>query len=153
MSERNINPNSLANLNPQARAMGKVRRNTTLLPETITWLERIGGNVSQGIEDLVAAAKAGQLRSVTDDSPQPDEVARLKEALEVEHQAALAREEEFQQLKTELTRCQQLLDDSGQAGDLPPAADILNQLRKRPRRSAVTLRDVEAILEIIDSLS
>jgi hypothetical protein len=101
----------------------------------------------------VTAAKAGELKPVTDDSHPPDEVARLKEALEVEHQAALAREEEFQQLKAELTRCQQWLDERALAKDLPSAADILNQLRKRSRRSPVTLRDVEAILEIIDSLS
>ena len=62
--KRQINPNSLANLNPKARFKGKVRRNTTLLEETITELERIGGNVSQGIEDLVAAAKAGKLKPV-----------------------------------------------------------------------------------------
>jgi hypothetical protein len=62
--KRQLNPNSLANLNPKARYKGKVRRNTTLLEETISWLERIGGNVSQGIEDLVAAAKAGNLKPV-----------------------------------------------------------------------------------------
>jgi hypothetical protein len=61
---RKTNPNSLANLNPKARYKGKVRRNTSLLEETIGWLERIGGNVSQGIEDLVAAAKAGELKPV-----------------------------------------------------------------------------------------
>jgi hypothetical protein len=73
--KRQLNPNSLANLNPKARYKGKVRRNTTLLEETITWLERIGGNVSQGIEDLVAAAKAGKLKPVDAEispCPQPE---------------------------------------------------------------------------------
>jgi hypothetical protein len=73
--KRQLNPNSLANLNPKARYKGKVRRNTTLREETITWLERIGGNVSQGIEDLVAAAKAGKLKPVDAEifpCPQPE---------------------------------------------------------------------------------
>jgi hypothetical protein len=75
--KRQLNPNSLANLDPKARYKGKVRRNTTLLKETITWLERIGGNVSQGIEDLVAAAKAGKLKPVDAEiSPCPQSEAQ-----------------------------------------------------------------------------
>jgi hypothetical protein len=73
--KRQVSPNSLANLNPKARFKGKVRRNTTLLEETITWLERIGGNVSQGIEDLVTAAKAGKFKPVDAEispCPQPE---------------------------------------------------------------------------------
>jgi hypothetical protein len=73
--KRQLNPNSLANLDPKARYKGKVRRNTTLLKETITWLERIGGNVSQGIEDLVAAAKARKFKLVDAEissCPQPE---------------------------------------------------------------------------------
>jgi len=61
--KRCISPNSLANLNPKARFKGKVRRNTTLMEETISWLEGFGGNVSQGIEDLVAAAKSSTLNT------------------------------------------------------------------------------------------
>lgn len=56
-----INPKSLANLNPKARFMGKVRFNTTLRPETITWLQS-GGNASQRIEDLVEAARGKKLK-------------------------------------------------------------------------------------------
>jgi hypothetical protein len=56
-----INPKSLENLNPKARYMGKQRFNTTLQPKTIAWLQS-GGNASQRIEDLVNAAKAGELK-------------------------------------------------------------------------------------------
>ncbi len=73
--KRQLHPNSLANLNPKARDKGKVRRNTTLLKETITWLEHLGGNVSQGIEDLVAAAKARKFKLVDAEispCPQPE---------------------------------------------------------------------------------
>lgn len=56
-----VNPKSIANLNPKARYMGKVRFNTTLRPETITWLQS-GGNASQRIEDLVTAAKNKDLK-------------------------------------------------------------------------------------------
>lgn len=56
-----VNPKSLANLNPKARYMGKVRFNTTLRPETITWLSQ-GGNASQRIEELVTAAQNKELK-------------------------------------------------------------------------------------------
>ena len=57
--ERRINERSLENLKLGAasRRQGKVRRNTTLLPETIEWLEE-QGNVSEMIDQLVAAAKS-----------------------------------------------------------------------------------------------
>lgn len=58
--ERQINPRSLENLKlgAEARRKGKIRRNTTLLPETIEWLEE-RGNVSEMIDQLVASAKNG----------------------------------------------------------------------------------------------
>lgn len=62
--ERRINPRSLENLKlgAEARYQGKVRRNTTLLPETIEWLEG-RGNVSEMIDQLVAAAKSASLKA------------------------------------------------------------------------------------------
>lgn len=63
--ERRINPRSLENLKlgAEARKQGKVRRNTTLLPETIEWLEK-RGNVSEMIDQLVASVKSASLKGV-----------------------------------------------------------------------------------------
>jgi len=61
--ERQINPRSLENLKlgAKARDKGKIRRNTTLLPETIEWLDS-RGNASGLIDQLVKAAKSGELK-------------------------------------------------------------------------------------------
>jgi predicted nucleic acid-binding Zn-ribbon protein len=55
---KKVNSKSLANLNPRNRYQGKERFNTTLLPETICWLQQ-SGNASQKIEELVLEAKSG----------------------------------------------------------------------------------------------
>lgn len=61
--EREINPRSLENLKlgAIARNKNKIRRNTTLLPETIQWLDS-RGNASDLIDKLVEAAKSGKLK-------------------------------------------------------------------------------------------
>ena len=50
------NPNSLANLNPKARYLGKVRCNLSLLPDTLEWLKK-SGNASRKIDEMVAIAQ------------------------------------------------------------------------------------------------
>jgi len=59
---RRISERSLENLKlgAPARYQGKIRRNTTLLPETIAWLDAYG-NASFLIDELVACAKKGKL--------------------------------------------------------------------------------------------
>lgn len=66
-----VSERSLENLKlgAQTRYQGKVRRNTTLLPETIQWLEGTG-NVSKGIDTLVDAARKGQLKFSSDNAHQ-----------------------------------------------------------------------------------
>ncbi|MUL39323.1 hypothetical protein [Gloeocapsopsis dulcis] len=61
--ERQINPRSLENLKlgAKARDKGKIRRNTTLLPATIAWLDK-RGNASDLIDQLVKAAQRGELK-------------------------------------------------------------------------------------------
>lgn len=49
-------------LGAQARYQGKERHNYTILPETHEWLEK-SGNASSRIDELVAAAKNGELKS------------------------------------------------------------------------------------------
>lgn len=62
--ERRINDRSLENLKlgAQARYQGKIRQNFTVLPETLEWLKK-GGNASARIDQLVEAAKSGNLKS------------------------------------------------------------------------------------------
>lgn len=87
--EREINPRSLENLKlgAIARNKNKIRRNTTLLPETITWLEACG-NVSDTIDALVADMRDGKLTSI-DEQPKlhsnntHNKIAKEVEALRV----------------------------------------------------------------------
>ena len=62
--ERRVSDRSLENLKlgAQARYQGKVRQNFTILPETLEWL-KCSGNASRMIDDLVDAAKNGELKS------------------------------------------------------------------------------------------
>lgn len=62
--ERRINERSLENLKlgAQARYQGKIRQNVSILPETLEWL-KCSGNASGMIDDLVAAARNGGLKS------------------------------------------------------------------------------------------
>lgn len=76
--QRQMNERSLENLKlgAQARSQGKIRRNTTLLPETIAWLEGQGG-VSQTIERLVADIKNGQSNNTHNQIRQPEHQVKL----------------------------------------------------------------------------
>lgn len=62
--ERKISERSLENLKlgAEARRQGKERHNYTILPETHEWLGK-GGNASQRLDELVKAAKSGELKS------------------------------------------------------------------------------------------
>ena len=86
--ERILDERSLENLKlgPIFRDQGKQRFNTTLRPETITWLKR-GGNASQRIEDLVDAARSGYLQGFQVDKT--TELEKLKtQVAELEAQVA-----------------------------------------------------------------
>ncbi len=60
---RKISERSLENLKlgAKARDQDKIRHNFTIKPETIEWLKK-GGNASGRIDELVAAAKSGELK-------------------------------------------------------------------------------------------
>lgn len=62
--ERRINERSLENLKlgAVARRQGKERHNYTILPETHQWLEH-SGNASRRLDELVASAKRGEIKS------------------------------------------------------------------------------------------
>jgi hypothetical protein len=51
------------------------------------------------------------------------------------------------QLETKLAELKQ---KSAAASDLPEAADLLNQLKTKRKKSTATLADIEAILEMIE---
>lgn len=63
--ERRISEHSLENLKlgAESRYQGKERHNFTVLPETVEWLKK-GGNASRRIDELVAAAKSGDLKPI-----------------------------------------------------------------------------------------
>lgn len=67
--KRQINPRSLENLRlgAETRKRDKVRRNCTLLPQTIQWLENTG-NASEAIDVLVASARNGSLKFSSDNA-------------------------------------------------------------------------------------
>lgn len=97
--ERKINPRSLENLKlgAIARNQGKLRRNTTLLPETIEWLEA-QGNVSEAIDTLVAAAKKGEAKS-----------EYTHERTQAEQQVSNDADEQMEALKAEIEQLRSLL--------------------------------------------
>ena len=115
---RQMNERSLENLKlgAQARSQGKIRRNTTLLPETIAWLEG-QGNLSAAIEQLVASARNGQAdnthnriaqeakpsSSNTHNQISQEDQADLKAKLE-------AREQEISQLRAQLAETKEELE-------------------------------------------
>ena len=89
--ERRINERSLENLKlgAQARYQGKIRQNVSILPETLEWL-KCSGNASGMIDDLVAAARNGGLKSnhthdqIEVENQQSDGVYEQIEALKIE---------------------------------------------------------------------
>lgn len=92
-----MNERSLLNLKlgAQVRYQGKVRHNVSLLPETMEWLKK-GGNASQRIDELVAAAKSGELKPIhTHD--RKDENNLLSESVY----------KQIEQLKTEVEQLRQ----------------------------------------------
>lgn len=98
--ERQMNERSLENLKlgAQARYQGKLRQNFSILPETLEWLKK-GGNASSRIDELVAAAKSGQLKS--------DYTQSRKEE---SYQNSDVVYKQIDELKTELKRLQQERD-------------------------------------------
>jgi septal ring factor EnvC (AmiA/AmiB activator) len=66
---------------------------------------------------------------------------------EVEAQLA-DRGEQIRQLLSELTDLKQ--KSATASKDLPEAADLLNQLKTRRKKSTASLADIEAILEMIE---
>lgn len=57
------------------------------------------------------------------------------------------RDKELEQLRSELSDLKQ---KSAPASELPEAADLLNKLKAKRKKSPVTLADIEAILGMIE---
>jgi chromosome segregation ATPase len=71
---------------------------------------------------------------------------REKEAADLRRNLS-DRDKELEQLRSELSDLKQKSATAGK--DLPEAADLLNQLKAKRKKSTATLADVEKILEII----
>lgn len=99
--ERRINERSLENLKlgAEARRQGKERHNYTILPETHAWLEH-SGNASRQLDELVASAKRGELKS-----------DYTHERIQTEQQVSNSVYKEAEALKVELERLRSLVAD------------------------------------------
>ena len=80
-----INSRSLEKsaLGASSHAQGKTRLNVTVLPSTSTWLKQ-QGNASKLIDELVAAAIAGNLKPADNPSQKLAELIRKNEELKAQ---------------------------------------------------------------------
>ena len=124
---RQMNERSLENLKlgAQARSQGKIRRNTTLLPETIAWLEG-QGNLSAAIDQLVASARNGQsdnTHSRIEQEAKPSSSNthnQIRQEDQTELKAKLeAREQEISQLRAQLAETKEELEVARNEIQLP----------------------------------
>lgn len=114
--DRRISERSLENLKlgAEARYQGKERHNFTVLPETLEWLKK-GGNASRRIDELVAAAKSGELKSsYTHDRNHEQQLTSeyvYKQIETLQAELATAREQ-LRQLEQERDHLQSQLEQS-----------------------------------------
>lgn len=101
--KRQINPRSLENLKlgAEARNRDKIRRNTTLLPETVQWLEE-HGNASFMIDTLVASAKSGALKLNSNDAHEQNISSNARDSII---------ESDAQELRLRLEKVEKLAED------------------------------------------
>jgi len=85
------------------------------------------------------------------------EISKLRSQLEQERasreevQAQLTdREKQIEELRSEVSDLKQKSAAAGK--DLPEAADLLNQLKSKRKKSTTTLADIEKILEILEEI-
>lgn len=115
--ERRVSDRSLENLKlgAAARYQGKVRQNVTILPDSLEWLKK-GGNVSGRIDELVAAAKSGELKSIHTHDRKNEErlssesvykqIDELKTEIELLRSERVSLQQDCERLTTELAACQ-----------------------------------------------
>jgi len=99
MAKRQVSDKSLANLALGRKGQGKLRRNYTLLPETIDWLDR-SGNASRRLDELVARVKSKDLVPALSD---PNE--KLVEINEVLEDQVKGLRKQIAELHEDLERC------------------------------------------------
>ncbi len=90
-------------------------------------------------KDKLAVAQAKNQRLHNDLNSLQAQVAELRLQLQKER----APREEIE------TKLSNLKQKSATASELPEAADLLNQLKTRPKKFTASLADIEAILEMI----
>ena len=80
-----------------------------------------------------------------------EEIAELRRRLEASDAIIRNRNQEIAALQSQLSDLQ---ENSASAGeDFPDAADLLNQLLGKRKKSKADLADVKAILELIEGIS
>lgn len=141
---RRIHEHSLENLKlgAQARYQGKVRRNTSLLPATIAWLDA-HGNASHLIDVLVASAKNGELKLTSDNTH--NQIAETDSGNA--HSQML--EAESQNLKVRLEQAEALLKEQNQASEKAHnrIVALQDELAKLVDQNDQLTREVYAVVE------
>jgi chromosome segregation ATPase len=75
------------------------------------------------------------------------------EELSEQFKALKLQDAEIERLKSELThRSGEISEKSVAASELPEAADLLNELKAKRKKSSATLADIEKILEILEGI-
>lgn len=133
--KRQINPRSLENLKlgAEVRNQNKVRRNTTLLPETIEWLEE-RGNASLLIDSLVASARNGSLKFNSDDAHKQNNSDYAHNGIS---------ESEVRELRSRLEQAEKLAEDQRLEIE-----QLLASINAHDRNCAELRRENQRLLEL-----
>jgi predicted nucleic acid-binding Zn-ribbon protein len=147
--------NELGNLKAENEYLCKKLAESRDTVETLNW----------GTESLNEQLEAGRVenqRLQNDLSNSQAEVTELRSQLEAEQTRYEELDEEFRELDDQWSDCKkevrqleaELADlkqkSAAASKDLPEAADLLNQLKSKRKKSTTTLADVEKILKILE---
>lgn len=157
--ERRINERSLENLKlgAQARYQGKIRQNVSILPETLEWL-KCSGNASGMIDDLVAAARNGGLKSnythqqIEAEQSQSNSVYEEIEALKAEAEQLRSQLAALEQENDKLTSDLVLNPKSQELSDYEAARDRALAKLKLGRQAPEYKRAKKAMDLLLDEL-
>jgi phage shock protein A len=115
----------------------------------------VAEQLQNGLDNLKAENEKLKQELVDAGASCEKEISELRSQLEQERadreevQAQLTdREKQIEELRSEVSDLKQKSAAAGK--DLPEAADLLNQLKARRKKSTATLADVEKILEILE---
>jgi chromosome segregation ATPase len=161
----NLKAEELSNLKAEELSNLKAEELSNLKAENETLRQKLAeskGTIgvlnwgTEGLNEQLEAVRVENQRLQNDLGNSQAEVTELRSQLEQERadreevEAQLAdRGEQLRQLVSELTELKQ--KSAAASKDLPEAADLLNQLKAKRKKSKTDLADLEVILEILES--